>query len=77
MSTFHFTAQVDGGMIRLPEDVKLAPGTIEVTVVQTSQVSHPTKSPRTSLADWAEQHAESWGQKLDASDVSGFTGRSF
>jgi len=30
---------------------------------------------RSSLADWAEEHAEHWGQRLRSTDVEGFTGR--
>jgi REP element-mobilizing transposase RayT len=31
--------------------------------------------PRSSLADWAEQNAERWANRLNAKDVEGFTGR--
>ena len=34
-----------------------------------------TKPLRLSLADWAEAHAEHWGNQLSAADVEGFTGR--
>jgi hypothetical protein len=77
MSTFRFTTKIDDGTIHLPEDIKLVPGMIEVTIVQPPQVSEQPKSPRTSLADWAEHHAEHWGQQINAADVSSFTGRSF
>ena len=32
---------------------------------------------RTSLADWAEENAEHWGDELRSDDVEGFTGRRF
>lgn len=32
---------------------------------------------RTSLADWAEQNAGDWDQRLNSEDVEGFTGRRF
>ena len=35
------------------------------------------KRPGTSLADWAEQNAEDWGDQLSSEDVEGFTGRRF
>jgi hypothetical protein len=34
------------------------------------------KRPATSLADWAEQSAEEWGDQLRSENVEGFTGRS-
>lgn len=35
------------------------------------------KKPRTSLADWAEQHSENWGDRVSSEDVESFTGRRF
>jgi hypothetical protein len=35
------------------------------------------KLPRTSLAEWAEQNAEHWGDQIRSDDVEGFTGRRF
>lgn len=77
MSTIRFTGKVgNDGKIHLPEGVKLAPGEVDVTVVQPPDTSDDSKEPRKSLADWAEQHAEHWGNRLSATNVSSFTGRS-
>ena len=35
------------------------------------------KKPGTSLADWAEENAEDWGDRIRSDDVESFTGRRF
>jgi hypothetical protein len=78
MPTIRFTTEIGtDGTIRLPEGVELPPGEVDVTVVPSAENSDPHEPPRTSLADWADQYAEHWGQQLRAVDVSSFTGRSF
>ncbi|OHB79651.1 MAG: hypothetical protein A2W31_10860 [Planctomycetes bacterium RBG_16_64_10] len=77
MSTIRFTGEVGtDGKIHLPEGVKLAPGKVDVTLVQSPDTADDAKEPRKSLADWAEQYAEHWGNRLSAANVSSFTGRS-
>lgn len=77
MATVRFTGDVlPDGSIRPPKEVHLAPGTADVTVVQREDGVAAQQPARSSLADWAEQHAEHWGQRLSAGDVSSFTGRS-
>lgn len=73
--TFRPTVPVD-----LPEHtaVEFEPrllGTEIVACVDPSKM--PTKRPGTSLADWAEQNAEDWGQQVSSADVESFTGRRF
>lgn len=61
-------------VVKLPPEVPVGKAEIEVTVRSASETS---RQPRSSLADWADANAESWGERLDASDVEGFTGRRF
>ena len=77
MATVRFTGEIlPDGTIRLPEGVKLAPGTAEITVEHSTDAPGHDVPQRRSLADWAETEAEHWGQRLRADDVSSFTGRS-
>jgi len=59
-------------VLTLPPEVP--PGKTEL-FVSVSSVNAEAKRPRTSLAQWAEENAEHWGERLDATDVEGFTGR--
>ena len=78
MSSIRFTTRIDDDRtIRLPEGVEIGPGNVEVTIVQPRGSAGEARAPRTSLADWAEQHAEHWGRRLSAVDVSTFTDRRF
>jgi len=78
MSRIRFTTKIDDDRtIRLPEDVEIEPGNVEVTIVQPCRSADEGRTPRTSLADWAEQNAEHWGSRLSAVDVSTFTDRRF
>lgn len=61
-------------VLTLPPEVPT--GTTEIEVNITPQ-SEQKKRPRTSWADWAEENAEHWGNRLDSRDVEGFTGRRF
>ncbi|HEX3147763.1 MAG TPA: hypothetical protein VHR66_06740 [Gemmataceae bacterium] len=51
------------------EDVTHANGSADRTVQK--------KPPRTSLADWAEENAEDWGDRINSENVESFTGRRF
>jgi hypothetical protein len=57
----------------LPPEVPV--GKSELTVNVASESSPAKRLPQSSLADWAEQNAEHWGNRLSAADVEGFTGR--
>ena len=76
MVTFRVSAEVKDDrrvVLTLPSEVPLGPTELLVSV-QTQPVDHP-RQPRSSLADWADQHAEHWAARLDATDVDAFTGR--
>ena len=60
-------------VLTLPPEVPLGPSELIVSVIA-EPTPEPTQS-RSSLADWAEQNAEHWGNRLSAQDVRGFTGR--
>ena len=78
MSTIRFTTEIaEDGTIRPPKGVQLTPGKAEVTVVQRSETAEDSKIARSSLADWAEKHAEHWGNRISSEDVETFTGRNF
>jgi hypothetical protein len=77
MITFRITADVKDDhrvVLTLPPEVPTGQTELVVTVKSTAQQD---KQPRTSLADWAEANAESWGNQLSSEDVEGFTGRRF
>jgi hypothetical protein len=61
--------------LTLPPEVPLGKNELIVTVAA-SPPEQP-KRPRSSLAEWAEQNAENWGDRLNSEDVEGFTGRRF
>lgn len=61
--------------LKLPDDVPT--GKVDLLVTIDAEPREKEKSPRTSLADWAENQAEHWGDELNSTDVEGFTGRGF
>jgi hypothetical protein len=61
-------------VFKLPPDVPVGQTELEVTILDADK---PEKRPRTSWADWAEQNAEHWGDRLDSRDAEGFTGRRY
>ena len=76
MTITRFTADVlPDGSIRPPKEIQLTPGTADIIVYQQVLNSDLEKRGRTSLADWAEENAEHWGDRLSAGDVNKFTGR--
>lgn len=76
MTITRFTADVlPDGTIRPPKEIQLEPGTVDVIVFQQALNGGLEKKRRTSLADWAEDNAEHWGDRLSAENVSKFTGR--
>jgi hypothetical protein len=60
-------------VLTLPPEVPIGPSELIVSVAAKQE----TESTRSSfsLADWAEQNAEHWGNRLSAQDVESFTGR--
>jgi len=60
--------------LKVPPEVPVGKHDFVVTVADRSDT---VKRPRSSLADWAERNAESWGERLNSEDVEGFTGRRF
>ena len=76
MITFRVSADVEPDhrvVLTLPPEVPVGKAELLVSVNPQSQDS--LAPLRTSLADWAEEHAEHWGNHLRADDVEGFTGR--
>jgi hypothetical protein len=77
MVTFHRLGEVSGDhrvTLQVPPEVPVGKHDFVVTVAVRPDKA---KRPRSSLADWAEQNAESWGGRLSSEDVAGFTGRRF
>jgi hypothetical protein len=78
MITFRISADVSDDRqvtLTVPPEVPVGKNELVVTVVPRS--GNEPKRPRSSLADWAEQNAESWGDRLNSEDVASFTGRRF
>lgn len=68
---------VKNGVVELDDGPTLVDGTrVKVEPLNPEQDTQ-TKRTGTSLADWAEQNAEDWGDHLRSDDVEGFTGRRF
>jgi hypothetical protein len=77
MITFRITTDVkDDRRVVLTLPAEVPTGQAELVVTVDSPVPDK-KRPRTSLAEWAEKNAESWGNQLNSEDVDGFTGRRF
>ena len=76
MITFRISAEVSGDRqvtLKVPPEVPV--GKNDFVVIVATGSDDKTKRPRSSLADWAERNAESWGDRLNSEDVEGFTGR--
>ncbi|MBN2580252.1 MAG: hypothetical protein JXB10_14780 [Pirellulales bacterium] len=61
--------------VTLPPEVPTGP--VELVVNVSSPTAESPKKPRTSLAEWADEFAEHWGDRIRSTDVSSFTGRRF
>ena len=75
MITFRISADVRDDhrvTLTLPPEVPIGQNELIVTVASGS--ADQPKRPQSSLADWAEQNAEDWGDRLSSEDVEGFTG---
>ncbi len=78
MISFRVSAEIKDDrqlLLELPPQVPL--GKAELVVTLEPQAANLSKRPGTSLADWAEQNAEDWGDQFCSTDVESFTGRRF
>jgi hypothetical protein len=76
MITIRVSADVkDDRQVTLTLPPEVPTGRAELIINIASQQPERPKLPRSSLADWAEEHAEHWGEHLRSTDVEGFTGR--
>ena len=57
-------------VLTLPKDVPAGKAELVVSVAPARDQQEKTRS---SLAQWAEEDAEHWGDRLNARDVEGFT----
>jgi hypothetical protein len=60
-------------VLTLPPEVPVGPSELIVSVA--AKPEPQSKRSSFSLAEWAEQNADHWGNRLSAQDVGGFTGR--
>jgi hypothetical protein len=60
-------------VLTLPPGVPL--GKTELIISIAPDEPQGPRLPRSSLADWADEHAEHWGERLRSTGVEGFTGR--
>jgi hypothetical protein len=78
MITFRVSTEVkEDHRVELTLPADIPTGKADLVVSVSPHAAEPPRRPRTSLADWAEQHAEHWGDKLDSGAVEAFTGRRF
>jgi hypothetical protein len=74
MITFRISTDVTDDrrvVLTLPPEVPTGRAELVVSVASASEL----KPNRSSLADWAEENAEHWGDRIRSTDVEGFTGR--
>ncbi len=78
MITFRTSTEVkDDRRIELTLPSEVPTGKADLVVSISPRAAERAKRPRSSLAAWAEEHAEHWGNRLSSTDVTGFTGRRF
>ncbi len=78
MITFRISAEVkDDRRVELTLPAEVPAGKAELVVSVLPQVAERSKRPRALLADWADENAEHWGERMRSTDVDGFTGRRF
>jgi len=78
MITFRFSTELRADRrveVTLPPEIPT--GKVDVVVSVSPHAAERPRRPRVSLADWAQQHAEHWGDRLDSANVGSFTGRRF
>lgn len=77
MLTFRVSTDVPADrrvVIHLPQEIPT--GRVDLVVTCDAQPAEK-RLARTSLLKWAEENAEDFGEQLDSSDVSTFTGRRY
>lgn len=72
-----YRGTVKHGLVELENGAMLPEGTQVKVEPLTAQERQTPKRPGTSLANWAEENAEDWGDQFTSEDVEGFTGRRF
>jgi len=72
-----YRGTVKHGVVELEDGAAMPDGTQVKVEPLVPEERHKAKRPGTSLADWAEENAEDWGDQLTSEDVEGFTGRRF
>lgn len=72
-----YHGMVKSGVIELEDDAELPDGTLVKVEPLEPITDVAPKRPGTSLAEWAEQNAEDWGDELNSENVEAFTGRRF
>jgi hypothetical protein len=78
MITFRVSTEVkDDRRVELVLPPEVPTGKADLVVSVSSSRPGQAKRPRTALADWAEQHAEHWANRLSSQDVAGFVARRF
>jgi hypothetical protein len=78
MITFRVSTDVkDDHRVELTLPPEVPTGKADLVVSVSSVAGVETKRSRTSLAEWADEQAEHWGDRLSAADVEGFAGRRF
>ncbi len=78
MISFRFSTEVKEDrqvVLTLPPEVPM--GKAEISVTVESPPAGNNQPRQRSLADWAEENAEHWGDRLKSEDVEDFTGRRF
>jgi hypothetical protein len=76
--TLGITADLKDGrriVLTVPPEVPI--GSVEITVTIGGLSAESAEPPCSSLADWAEQNAEDWGDQISSDDVEGLTGRRY
>jgi|WetSurMetagenome_2_1015567.scaffolds.fasta_scaffold981062_1 hypothetical protein len=58
----------------LPPDAPTGKSEVELKITPQTERK---KLPRTSLTEWAKEFSEDWGDRLNSTDVEGFTGRRY
>ena len=72
-----YRGTVKHGVVEFEDGVTLPDGTLVKVEPLIPQQDEVPKRPGTSLADWADENAEDWDDKLSSEDVESFTGRRF
>ena len=72
---YHGTVKL--GVIELEDGAELPDGTCVKVEPLEFKAGVVPKRPGTSLAVWAEQNAEDWGDQMNSENVEAFTGRRF